>query len=224
MSEFGQTYRVPAVDEAFRLLRSNIAIALADLERPTVIVTSAESGEGKTMTCVNLAVSFAVAGQRVVLVDLDLRDAGTHRLIGAHNEFGMTDILLGQRGLDDCLQRVEFSDPATKLRALYFLAAGSRVSNPTELLSMGSTARVLDALGHQADLVLLDTSPVLSVADTLVIGRTVGGAILVVEARKTPITAVEKAKDLLIRNQTRLLGVILNKFHERDERFRLQAT
>jgi Mrp family chromosome partitioning ATPase len=75
---------------------------------------------------------------------------------------------------------------------------------------------MLDGLGRQADLVLIDTPPVLPVADTLVIGRMASGALMVVEARKTAVTTVAKAKDLLIRNQTRLLGIVLNKFQQRD--------
>jgi capsular exopolysaccharide synthesis family protein len=204
-------------DEAFRIVRSNVAVAISDLDRPTVIITSAEAGEGKTLACANLAVSFALAGQRVVLVDLDLRHADAHKLVGTHNEFGVTDVLLGRRGLDECLQYVELSDVSGRGQpGLYFLSTGPGVANPTELLGMGRTARMLDGLARQADLVLLDTPPVLPVADTLVIGRMAAGAVLVVESRGTSIDAIQKAKDLLIRNQTRLLGVVLNKLQGRD--------
>jgi Mrp family chromosome partitioning ATPase len=86
------------------------------------------------------------------------------------------------------------------------------VSSPTELLSTPSMRSLLEQLASQADLVLLDAPPVLPVADTLVIGRLAAGAVLVVEARKTPVPAVRRAKDALTRNQTRLLGVVLNKF------------
>jgi Mrp family chromosome partitioning ATPase len=65
------------------------------MDQPRVIVTSADANEGKTITCTNLALSFARAGRRVVLVDLDLRQPNAHRLVGAHNEFGVTDVLLG---------------------------------------------------------------------------------------------------------------------------------
>jgi capsular exopolysaccharide synthesis family protein len=215
-SNGGPSNQTASLDEAFRVLRSNLTVALVDLERPTVIVTSAEANEGKTVTCVNLAASFAMAGQRVVLLDLDLRKGDAYRLVGAHTEFGVSDVILGQRGLEDCLQRVEFADQSGKTRAFYFLAGGSPANNPTELLAMGRTDRILDTLSGQADLVLLDTPPVLTVADTLVIGRMAAGAVLVIEARRTAVTAVQKAKDLLIRNQTRLLGVILNKFQPRD--------
>jgi capsular exopolysaccharide synthesis family protein len=190
---------------------------MSDLERPTVIVTSANPGEGKSLTCANLALSFAHAGQRVVLVDLDLRHSNAHKLIGGHNEFGVTDVLLGRHTLEECLQYVELAGPSARgEHGLYFLATGPPVTNPAELLSMGKTARMLESLSRQADLVLLDTPPVLPVADTLVIGRMAAGALLVVQARKTEVRSIQKAKDLLIRNQTRLLGIVLNKFQERD--------
>jgi non-specific protein-tyrosine kinase len=198
------------------MLRSNLLIALSDLELPSVVVTSAYPGEGKTSTCVNLARSMALAGRRVVLVDLDLRHPDAHRWIGAHNEFGVADVLLDRRPLDACLQFIEIGSSARTSRGLYFLPTGEGVSNPTELLGTARMARLLDSLAQQADVVLLDTPPVLPVADTLVIGRMAAGAVLVVETRRTAITAVEQAKAALIRSQTRLLGVVLNKLQDRD--------
>jgi len=83
-------------------------------------------------------------------------------------------------------------------------------------LGSGRTARLIDGLAQQADIVLIDSPPVLPVADTLVIGRIASGAVLVVEARTTSFPAVAQAKDLLIRNQTRLFGVVINKSLARD--------
>ena len=204
-------------DEAFRVLRSNLTVALNDLERPIVIITSANPGEGKTSTCVNLAGAMALAGQRTILVDVDLRHPDAHRQLGAHNEFGVSDVLLDRRPLDDCLQFVQIGvGPSRTPRGLYFLATGDSVASPAELLASSRMARMLDALALQADIVLLDTPPVLPVADTLVIGRMAAGAVLVVEARRTPIEAVRRAKDALTRNQTRLLGVVVNKLEGRD--------
>ena len=204
-------------DEAYRVIRSNLSVALSDLERPTVIVTSAYAGEGKTVTCANLARSLALAGHRVVLVDLDLRHPDVHRLLGAHNEFGVSDVLLERRQVDASLQFVDVGQGAGGAsRGLYVLATGSPASEPAELLGAGRMAKLLDSLARQADIVLIDTPPVLPVADTLIIGRMAAGAILVVEARRTPIPAVQKAKDALIRNQTRLLGLVINKQQPRD--------
>ena len=201
--------------EAFRILRSNLLVAIADLQNPIVIVTSASPGEGKTSTCANLAQSMGQAGLRIVLVDLDLRHPDVHRWVRGHNEYGVSDVLLDRRPLEDCLQYIELGGSRGK-RGLYLLATGGAVSNPTELLGSPRTARLLEALALEADLVLLDTPPVLPVADTLVIGRMAAGAVLVVEARSTPITAIEEAKAALTRNQTRLLGICLNKLSARD--------
>jgi non-specific protein-tyrosine kinase len=210
-------------DEAFRVLRSNLQVAIADLANPAVLVTSALPGEGKTSVCVNLAESLTLAGPRVVLVDLDLRNPASHRLLGAHNEMGVSDVLLNRKSLDECLQWVEIpgGNPANPVRGMFFLAAGTEIANPAELLATPRTGRLLDTLAAQADIVLIDTPPVLPVADSLVIGRLAAGAVMVVEARKTPVPAIQRAKDALIRNQTRLLGVVVNKMQSRDANYGL---
>lgn len=218
------SYGLVSFEESIRILRSNLSVALADLDRPAVIVTSANEGEGKTTTCCSLATSFAAAGRRVVLVDLDLRRPGAHHVVGGHNEFGASEVLLGQRPLSEALQFLQLTaEPDGEPVGLYFLAAGGGVASPADLLAGGRTARLLDGLSDQADVVLLDTPPVLPVADTLVIGRIAAGALLVTEARRTSIASVHKAKDLLIRNRTRLLGVALNKFQPRHAAYGYQT-
>lgn len=207
---------IPGFDEAFRVLRANLTVALADIPKPSVVVTSANSGEGKTTACCQLGLAFAAAGQRVVIVDLNLRHAGAHRVLGGHNEFGAAEVLLGHHSLQESLQYLEpVISPDAESAGLYFLAAGGWVDNPADVLAGGRTARLLETLSGQADIVLLDTPAVLPVADTLVIGRIASGAVLVTEVGRTAMDAVEKAKDLLVRNQTRLLGVVINKFGTR---------
>lgn len=206
-----------AITEAFRILRSNLLVAMADLDNPVVLVTSAQTGEGKSSTCAGLAASLATAGRRVVAVDLDLRHPDLHRRFGGHDELGATDVLLDRRSLQDCLQWIELDgsggSEATG-RGLYLLATGPAVANPTELLATSRTQRLLRALSDQADIVLIDTPPVLPVADTLVIGRSAAGAILVVASRLTEVGSANRAKDALARNQTRLLGVVLNRLDD----------
>ena len=199
-------------EEAYRVLRSNLLVALSDLQRPTVVVTSTYAGEGKTATTVNLAYSLAAAGKRVVLVDLDLRHPDVHTRVGIPNKVGVSDVLLDRRPLHDCLQYVQLGGTPERPRGLYVLTTGPRVADPAELLGLRRTGGMLEVLAAQADVVLVDTPPVMLVADTLVIGRVAAGALLVIEAGRTPIVAIQHAKDALIRNQTRLLGVVLNKF------------
>jgi receptor protein-tyrosine kinase len=200
-------------NEVFRLLRSNLLVALAELERPTVIVTSAAPEEGKTAVCANLAVSLAATGLRVVAVDVDLRHPNLHLWLGAHNEVGLSEVLLDRTVLDQALQFIALGRGD---RGLYVLPTGAPVNNPTELLGSPRMVKLLAALARQSDVLLLDTPPVLPVADTLVLGRMAAGAILVVESRHTPAPAVQQAKNALTRNQTRLLGVVLNKVQPRD--------
>jgi capsular exopolysaccharide synthesis family protein len=155
-----------------------------------------------------------------VLVDLDLRNPSAHKLVDTHNEFGMSDVLTGRRPLRECLQHLEVQEvEGTGRSSMYFIGTGPPVHNPTELLGSSRTARTLDGLGKQADVVLVDTPPVLPVADALVIGRLSSGAVLVVEASRTAFQAVQQSKDLLIRNQTRLMGIVMNKFPARDAEY-----
>lgn len=199
-------------NEAFRVLRTNLEIALLDLEVPTIIVTSPHPGEGKTATCAQLARSFAEAGRRVVVVDLDMRNPDLHNWFGADNARGASDVLNERCRLDEAIRYVEvlsLSDQTT--HGLNLLSAGASVPNPTELLGSERTARLINALSDQADLVLIDTPPVLPVADTLVIARLAGGALLVVDD-DTALDSARAVKDALTRNHAHVLGVVLNRF------------
>lgn len=204
-------------DEAFRVLRANLEVALLDIDRPTVAITSASPGEGKTATCVQLAQAVALGGRKVVVVDLDLRMPKAHTYLGVPNKLGLTDVLLEDVTLTDALQYLGLKQPnQRRARGLYFLSAGSRVENPTELLGLGRLPRVLSALAQQADLVLLDSPPVLPVADALLIGRLADGVMLTVESRFTRTDEAQAARDALVRNQARILGVVLNKVRSGD--------
>ncbi len=200
-----------ASEEAFRVLRANVLVALSDLANPVVVITSANPSEGKTTVCAGLAASLATIGQRIIVVDFDLRVPALHRHFHAHNEFGVTSFLLDRKPLSECIQYVDLASHGAEGTGLYLLAAGPQVTNPTELLTTERTRRLLHALSGQADVVLIDSPPVLPIADTLEIGRMAAGAVLVVEARRTEIGPAQRAKDALIQNRTRMLGVIVNK-------------
>jgi capsular exopolysaccharide synthesis family protein len=203
-------------DEAFRILRSNLEVSISGMPQATIMVTSPDAGEGKTLTVVNLAATIASMGRRVVVADLDLRNPDLHRHFDVDNTDGATDVLLGRCKLEDALR---FVDARIQLRraprGFYLLPVGSAVDNPAELLSTGRTSRLLDALAEVADVVLIDAPPVLPVADSLSLCRVTGGVLLVAAAGQTTYPQLERALELLTRNQARVLGVVLNKARER---------
>ena len=145
------TARRASRDEAFRVLRSNLLVAIDDLANPVVVVTSAQEGEGKTTTSVGLARSLALAGPRVVLVDLDLRRPDAHRLLGADNVPGVAEVLQNRRELKDCLQFLPPPKGSPSSRGLYFVPAGQATANPAELLATPRAGRLLEALAIEAD-------------------------------------------------------------------------
>lgn len=205
--------------ESFRVLRTNLDVRLAGIAHPSVIVTSASAGEGKTSTTVDLARSLALAGRRIVLVDLDLRHPDTHNHLQVSNDLGVCEVLQETHRLADCLQFVPVqSENKAKADGLYFLPTGGPVPDPAELLDGIRTGVLIDTLARQADLLLIDTPPILPVADTLIIGRRVSGAILVVETRTTAFGAVERAKSALSQNETTVFGIVVNKLQARDAR------
>jgi capsular exopolysaccharide synthesis family protein len=202
--------------EAMRVLRSNLHSAIRDLPNPVVMVTSANAGEGKTSTCVPLAQSMAEAGFGVVLVDLDLRHPDAHNLLGVENGVGVADVLSGQASVDDALRYVDQPSNA----GLWFMSTGTPVANATELLETSRMGSMFKRVARDADVVLVDSAPVLPVADTLVVGRLAAGALLVVQTRRTAAPAVRRARDMLMRNQTRLLGLVLNRVRGDEQTFR----
>lgn len=199
-------------NEAFRVLRSNLDVALLDLDRNSILVTSPNEGEGKTTVATRLATSIVGGGRRVILLDLDLRQPNAHNALNLHNELGATNVLLGEHPLEDCLQFVERAPTVrARTKGFYFLGTGPKVGNPSEVLSLARASQLVGALTDQADIVVIDGPPVLPVADALTIGRYVGGVVLVAEAGRTTYPAIERSIQLLTRNQARLIGIVLNR-------------
>lgn len=196
-------------------MRTNLLVAIQDIDRPVIVITSARPAEGKTSTLANLAPIVALAGHRVIAVDFDLRYPDLHAAMDIPNDRGVADVLRGDAALEDCMKYVEVAGP-TPGTGLYVLPAGSATTDPAELIGSPRTPRLLEVLSEQADIVLMDAPPVLGFADTLILGRLATGVVLVVEARKTPVPVIQEAKDALIRNQARLLGLVVSKLDPRD--------
>lgn len=193
-----------AVAEQYKKLRTRILKATKDDFLNTIMVTSSDIAEGKTITAINFAVSLAnMADHTVLLVDTDLRNPSIHKYLGIEQEYGLSEYLKGEVNLPDILIK-------TGIGNLVVLPGGKPSENPSELISSESMKRLVKEMKqrYKDRYIIFDSSPVNLTADTLLLGNCVDGIILVVKADHTPESAVTQALSLL--NGTNLLGVVLN--------------
>jgi polysaccharide biosynthesis transport protein len=169
----------------------------------TILVTSAATGEGKTVTAVNVAAGFAQAGGRTLLVDTDLRRSRCHEVLKVHSEAGLTEVLVRLRDLNQTIV-------ATKVPGLSLLCAGSLPPNPTELVTSPEMRALIEQIARQFEYVLLDSAPIIPVSDALGLATMVDG-VLVVAKGKTSRHLVREACARLSHVGAKILGVVLNK-------------
>jgi succinoglycan biosynthesis transport protein ExoP len=194
------------VSEAYRALRTSVQIAGLHQPVQTLLVTSPVAAEGKTTTITNLGITLARAGKRVTLVDLDLRRPHLAEAFGLRNGAGFVSVLLGDAPLSEAVQEVGVS-LGTPLRVL---GSGPVPSNPAELLGTDRLAELIGSLRQNADVVLIDSPPLLAVTDALVLSGRVDGVVLVVSAGMTRRKHLVRAVELLRSAEAPLVGVVLN--------------
>ncbi|PZG18491.1 protein tyrosine kinase [Micromonospora craterilacus] len=189
--------------EAVRKLRTNLRFV--DVHEPArvIAVTSALQGEGKTTLSCNLAIALAEAGWRVLLVDADLRRPKVGDYLGIDSGVGLTDVLVGDVHVGDVVQR--WGD-----KSLLVLPSGSSPPNPSELLGSKAMSDLLVALRESADIVIIDTAPLLAVTDGVVVAVQADGALLVTQQGRTSRAQVAAAARALHSVSVRLLGCVLN--------------
>jgi capsular exopolysaccharide synthesis family protein len=190
--------------EAFRRLRTNLRFAQVDDTNSAVLLTSAQAQEGKTTTSINLAVSAAQSGQRVALVDADLRRPSVAERLGLENAAGLTTALLGSADVADLLQPWGPDE-------LYVLTAGEIPPNPAELLDSRAMTSLINRLLNEFDLVVVDGAPLLPVADSLVLAKHVGRVLLVAEVGKVRLSDLQEVVCSLEMLEVSKLGIVLNK-------------
>jgi non-specific protein-tyrosine kinase len=194
--------------EGFRQLRTNLRFVDVDRAPKVIAVTSALPGEGKTSVAVNLAAAMAEAGARVCLVETDLRRPTVARALGLVGDAGLTSCLIGQAQVQQVLQSTgTFS----------VLTSGAVPPNPAELLGSEQFRTVLATLSEEFDHIVIDTSPVLPVADTAAMAPVVDGYVVVVRAARTSRTQVTAALDTLRLGGTPVLGTIFNMAPQKGE-------
>ncbi len=173
--------------EAIRSLRTSVQFVGLDRPLRRIQVTSATEDEGATAVAANLAVAFAGAGLRVVIVDGDLRTPKLHEYLGVDGGRGFTTVLVGQAELEAALQ------PIAMQGWLRVLAAGPRPTNPSDLLASGRLARLLDVLEEGCDLVIIDSPPVLPYTDAAITSNFVDTTIVVASGRESKMKSVNQA-------------------------------
>ena len=192
--------------EAFRRLRTNLRFANVDQELNTLAITSAAPNEGKSVIAANLAIVMAQAGLSVILVDGDMHKPKQHRLFEISRAPGLSDALYLDdfAGLDLILQPT--AEP--KLRVL---TVGMKTPNPTELLGSQRMRELLARLGEDADMVVVDTPPVLVMSDSQIIGTQVQGSLLVLDAKRTTRKMAQMAVEALDQVGAHIVGVAVNR-------------
>lgn len=197
--------------EAYRTLRTNIQFSSVDKPIRTLVVTSSGPSEGKSTTAANLAIVMAQTGQKVVLVDADLRRPVLHKTFGIPNNIGITTALLAGDDVD--LQA--YLQP-TEIDNLMLITSGPIPPNPSELLGSQRMKNVIERLTQLADIVIFDTPPVLVVTDAAVLSRQSDGVLLIADAGGTREPALVHAVEELRKTGANILGVALNRLDSRS--------
>lgn len=197
------------ISEAYRTLRTNVDFSSIDSDLQVIMLTSAGPGEGKSTTSTNLAVTYAQANKKVLIVDADLRKPTMHHTFFKSNRWGLTNILTGNSEYNEVI--VE-----THIENLYLLPSGPIPPNPSEMLASKRMAAFLDDVRREYDMIIIDTPPALVVTDAQVIASRSDGVILVINSGEVKREVAAKVKSNLDRVNAKILGVVLNNLDRKN--------
>lgn len=191
--------------EQYRSIRTNINFSMPSTDLKTILFTSAAKGEGKSTTSCNVAIAYAEAGKRVLLVDADMRRPTLHHSFKLPNRTGLSSLLMRKGSLQDTVER-------SGIVGLDLLLCGHVPANPAELLSSTALDSLIYEMKEYYDLVIFDSPPILTVADSKILANKCDGTVLVVNSGKSDKNSAAKAKDALISSKAIILGVVLNNY------------
>jgi capsular exopolysaccharide synthesis family protein len=199
--------------EVFRTLRTAIFFGAPKEEARTILVTSPAPGEGKSTVTSNLGIAMAQAGQRVLILDADLRRPLQHKIFNLDRQTrGLSAVLAGQISLEDAVER-------TKLENLDILTCGPDVPNPAEMLNSEAFARVVKRLVAEYDRVLVDSPPIIAVTDALILAALCDKTVMVLRAEKSTRRVSVQACEALTSVGAKVLGIIVNDVPQRGGRY-----
>ena len=200
------------VAECCRAIRTNIIFSSADRPMKTITVSSPRPREGKTTSTIYLGSIMAQSGQRVLLVDTDLRRPRLHRSLSVSRQTGVTSLIMGDASIDDVIKTSDIPN-------LYVLPCGPQPPNPAELLLTSRFHDIMKQLEQRFDRILFDSPPLLAVTDAVILSRLSDGVILIAQAGKTAREDAKQAARQLRDVDAPILGVILNEMDLSDKRY-----
>ena len=202
------------VAEAVKTIRTNLLFSSIDEPVKSILMTSSLSGEGKSFICANLAIAFAQAGVKVLIVDCDLRRGRQHKIFNVDNELGLSNLLL-----DDVDKNYKKYIKKTKYENIYVLPMGIVPPNPSELLASEKNRQLAKILKSKYDLVIYDGVPVGGLTDSIIMADLVDKIVIVSAYKVTPIEYLQNTKKALAQFENKIAGVILNKFPSSKDRY-----
>ncbi len=198
-----ETRHVPfAVVEAYKAIRTNLTFLLASSETKVFGITSPEAGEGKSTTAVNMAIAFSQLGDKVLLIDADMRRSSIHKKLKIENNAGLSNVLAGFNKYEEVVTRIS--------ETMDVLTAGQVPPNPSELLGSARFKELVETAGKEYGYVIIDTPPIDVVTDALVIAPQTAGLVLVVKDQVTPTDSISRAIEAAKFADINLLGAIMN--------------
>lgn len=192
------------ISEKFRGIRSNIIFSNAENEIGSLLVTSEKPFSGKSTISANIAVTYAQAGYKTLIIDGDMRKPTQHYIFDLPNNSGLSNLIINKATYSDSIKE-------TNVDNLAILTAGPTPPNPSELIASSKFETIFNELSDHYDFIVIDTPPVNTVTDAQVYAQTVKNCVLVIDAEKNNKIEVKKAKDLLNKADGKLLGAVLNK-------------
>jgi len=198
--------------EAYRVLRTAVLLPTLRSMPKTILITSGQPGDGKTTTTVNTAISLAELGASVLIIDCDLRTPKVHELLGVDQSPGLSTCLSSDLKVEDAILELQIPN-------LSLLPSGPVPLNPSELVSSERMKDLLRMLAERYDHILIDSPPLINLADPLILSTKVDGVILVVYGGKTTCDAAVRSREELLGVGANIFGVVLNNFDLRRERY-----
>ncbi|BBI31800.1 CpsD/CapB family tyrosine-protein kinase [Cohnella abietis] len=202
---------IPA-SEAYKVLRTNIEFSNINASIQTIMIASTQKGEGKSVTSANLAATYAKSNKKVLLIDANLRNPLQHQIFNLSNSLGLSTLLSNQSELREITM-------VTDIKNLSVIPSGPLLANPPEALGSYRMLAFLEEAKQLYDIIIIDTPPILSVADAQIVAAQCDGVLLIVKAGKVSKEALTKAKAVLDLVGVKVMGAVLNNVNAKRAAF-----